>query len=136
MAEAERIEAAGGVIIRPGPAGEPEVAIVHRPRYDDWSLPKGKLESGESFKQAARREVEEETGYRCRLERELGASSYRDHKGRKKKVRLWLMSPVEGSFEANDEVDELRWLSPAEAIELLDYEHDRALLEGLEPVGS
>lgn len=136
MAEAKRVEAAGGVIVRPGPAGQPEVAIVHRPRYDDWSLPKGKLESGESFEQAAEREVEEETGYRCRLERELGANSYRDHKGRRKRVRWWLMSVVEGGFEANEEVDELRWLVPAEAIELLDYEHDRALLEGLEGAGS
>jgi 8-oxo-dGTP diphosphatase len=131
MAKGKRIEAAGGVILRPGPGGDPEVAIVHRPRYDDWSLPKGKLEGGESFRQAAKREVEEETGYRCRLGRELPANSYRDHKDRRKEVRWWLMSPIEGSFEANDEVDELRWLPVGEASEAVDYDHARALLEGL-----
>jgi 8-oxo-dGTP diphosphatase len=127
----KRVEAAGGVVLRRRD-GEPEVAVVHRPRYDDWSLPKGKLESGESFEQAALREVEEETGIRCSLGRELPRSSYQDHKGRSKTVRWFLMEPLAGEppapFEPNDEIDELRWLAPAEAIDLLAYEHDRRLL--------
>jgi 8-oxo-dGTP diphosphatase len=116
-----------------GPEGEEELAVIHRPRHGDWSLPKGKLEPGESFEQGALREVEEETGMRCRLGRELEPITYRDRHGRAKLVRYWLMSPEdggEGEFEANDEVDELRWLRPGEATELLDYEHDRELVRG------
>jgi 8-oxo-dGTP diphosphatase len=128
-----RVEAAGGVVARDG--DPPLVAVVHRPRYDDWSLPKGKLDEGESFEQAALREVEEETGISCRLGRELEPSSYRDHKGREKLVRWYLMEPLAGEFEPNDEVDELRWLSPAAAAELLSYEHDRRLLAELASAG-
>lgn len=124
------IQAAGGVVVRAGNAG-PEVAVVHRPRYDDWSLPKGKLDPGESFEQAALREIEEETGWRCALGAELSESSYRDRKGRPKTVRWWRMEPIDGAFEPNEEVDELRWLPIAEAIELVDYDHDRLLLRGL-----
>jgi 8-oxo-dGTP diphosphatase len=124
------VEAAGGVVVREG-AGGPEVAVVHRPRYEDWSLPKGKLRPGEEFEQAALREVAEETGIRCELAEELTPAHYRDRKGRRKRVRWWLMRPVEGEFEPNDEVDELRWLAPAEAAELLDYEHDRELVRSL-----
>lgn len=128
------VEAAGGLLVRDR-AGAQEVALVHRPRYDDWSLPKGKLERGEGFERAALREVEEETGMRCKLERELEPNSYIDHKGRPKKVRWWLMRLGPGetgaAFEANDEVDELRWLPPSEAAELVDYEHDRKLILGL-----
>jgi 8-oxo-dGTP diphosphatase len=120
------VAAAGGVVIREG-----EVAVVHRPKYDDWSLPKGKLDPGEGWEEAALREVEEETGLRCELGRELESARYRDRKGRDKLVRWWLMRPVEGEFVPNDEVDELRWLPSAEALELLDYDHDRALVRGL-----
>jgi 8-oxo-dGTP diphosphatase len=119
-----QVEAAGGVVVRGG-----LVALVHRPRYDDWTLPKGKLDAGESFEQAAVREVEEETGLRCRLERELPSTSYTDHKGREKIVRWWLMQPEGGDFTPNDETDELRWLDPGEARALLTYERDRELLE-------
>jgi 8-oxo-dGTP diphosphatase len=110
--------------------------LVHRPRYDDWSLPKGKLDEGESFEQAALREIEEETGLRCELGPELEPNSYRDHKGRSKLVRWWRMAPlpegdIQSAFEPNDEVDELRWLTPAAAAELVDYEHDRRLLLAL-----
>jgi len=127
----KRVEAAGGVVIREG--DPPRVAVIHRPRYDDWSLPKGKLDRGEGFEEAALREVEEETGVRCRLGRELEPSSYRDQKGRKKLVRWFLMEPLGagGGFEPNDEVDELRWLSLPEAAELVSYEHDRRLLAAL-----
>ena len=95
----KRVEAAGGVVVRTG-AG-PEVAVVHRPRYDDWSLPKGKLDPGESFEDAALREVEEETGVRCRLRGALEPSSYRDHKGREKLVRWFLMEPLAGGARSS-----------------------------------
>lgn len=108
-----------------------EVALVHRPRYDDWSLPKGKLEKDESFREGALREVEEETGFTCELGAELSPVRYRDRKGRRKVVRYWEMHPVKGKFKKNDEVDELRWLPPKKAVELLDYDHDRRLVEEL-----
>jgi 8-oxo-dGTP diphosphatase len=123
--------AAGGLVVRPGGDG-PEVAVVHRPRYDDWSLPKGKLEPGETFAQAALREVEEETGLRCELGEALEPVSYRDRKGRSKLVRYYRMRPVGGAFEASDEVDAMRWVSPAEARDLLTHEHDRALAASAE----
>ena len=119
------------MLVREGANG-PELALVHRPRYDDWSLPKGKLEPGESFEQAARREIEEETGFSCELGDELEPSEYRDHKGRPKIVRWFRMTPTGGEFAANDEVDELRWLSPEAALELVDYEHDQRLIAALD----
>ena len=122
--------AAGGLVVRDTGTG-PEVAVVHRPRYDDWSLPKGKLAEGESFEEAALREVEEETGLACELGDELEPARYTDRKGRDKLVRFWLMRPTGGEFEPNDEVDELRWLDPAKAVDLLDYDHDRVLVAGL-----
>jgi 8-oxo-dGTP diphosphatase len=126
-----RVEAAGGVIVRDGEAGT-EVCVVHRPRYNDWSFPKGKLDPGESFEEAALREVEEETGLRCTLEAELPSTEYRDSKDRPKIVRYWQMEVDEDpGFEPNDEVDELRWLPMAEAAELLTYERDKELLQGL-----
>ena len=121
------IEAAGGVVVRGGP-GPREVAVVHRPRYDDWSLPKGKLTAGEDAAAAALREVDEETGIRCALGRELTPVAYRDRKGRRKRVRWWLMRPLEGEFTPGDEVDAMRWLGREQALALLDYEHDRALV--------
>ena len=126
--------AAGGVIVRDGQEG-PEVAVVHRPRYGDWSLPKGKLERGEGWEAAARREVAEETGLECELDRELEPARYLDRKGRSKLVRFWLMRPRSGAgeFTPNDEVDELRWLPVGEAAALLDYDHDRALVAAVAP---
>jgi 8-oxo-dGTP diphosphatase len=124
------VEGAGGVVVREGERA-PQVAVVHRSRYDDWSLPKGKIMEGESAEQAALREVEEETGLRCELGEELAPAHYRDRKGRRKRVRWWLMRPVSGTFEPNAEVDELRWLDAPDAIDLLDYEHDRELVKGL-----
>ena len=120
-------QAAGGLVVRETVSG-PEIAVVHRPRYGDWSLPKGKLADGESFEDAALREVEEETGLRCELGEELEPARYTDRKGRDKLVRFWVMRPVRGEFEPNDEVDELRWLAPADAVALLDYDHDRDLV--------
>ncbi len=128
------VKAGGGVVVRTGADGI-EVAVVHRPRYDDWSLPKGKLEPGESFEDGALREVEEETGLRCELGDELSPISYHDRKGRLKLVRYWVMSPLGGEFAPNDEVDVLEWLSPAAAAARLDYEHDRKLLSELPGAG-
>jgi 8-oxo-dGTP diphosphatase len=122
------VEAAGGVVFD----DEGRVAIVHRPRYDDWSLPKGKLDPGETFEEAALREVEEETGLRCALGDELEPVRYRDNKGRPKIVRYWLMHVEDDpGFTPNDEVDELSWVTPGEAAELLTYPHDAELVREL-----
>jgi 8-oxo-dGTP diphosphatase len=122
------VEAAGGVVLHEG-----RVLLVHRPRYDDWTLPKGKLDHGESFEDAALREVKEETGLRCTLGRELPGTEYRDNKGRPKVVRYWLMELDEepGTFEPNDEVDEVRWVALGEAAAQLTYNRDREVLDGL-----
>ena len=125
--EDPEVQAAGGVLLRPAGDGV-EVAVIHRPKYEDWSLPKGKLDAGEGYRLAALREVEEETGMRAELDAELGSVSYRDRKGRTKLVRYWLMRPLDGEFAPGSEVDELRWLAPDEAAELLSYEHDVALV--------
>ena len=123
---ARTIEAAGGVVEQDG-----LIAVVHRPRYDDWSLPKGKLDKNESAERAALREVQEETGLSCQLIEELDPVSYSDNRGRPKNVRYWRMKVLSGEFEVNDEVDELRWLAQADALELLSYEHDRELVAAL-----
>ena len=131
--EAAEVKAAGGLVWRPAADGGVEVAVAHRPRYDDWSLPKGKLDEGEGWEQAALREVEEEVGLRCRLGPELEPTSYEDRKGRAKVVRYWLMEPEgDQAFEPNEEVDEIRWLAPEAARGLLSYPHDAALLAELE----
>jgi 8-oxo-dGTP diphosphatase len=122
------VRAAGGVVWRRAEGG-PEIAVVHRPRYDDWSLPKGKLHPGEGWLEGALREVEEETGLRCEAGDELESARYRDGKGRDKLVRWWAMRPIDGAFEPGDEVDDLRWLAADDAVELLDYDHDRRLVE-------
>lgn len=125
------IEAAGGVVWRLGPDGDLEVLLVHRPRYDDWSLPKGKLDDGESHAEAARREVAEETGLQCRLDDELPSVRYRDPRGRPKRVRYWLMEPIDGDATAAgapDEVDVARWTAADAAVGLLTYDLDRSVL--------
>jgi 8-oxo-dGTP pyrophosphatase MutT (NUDIX family) len=122
------VRAAGGVIVRPDADGIVRIAVVHRPRYDDWTLPKGKLLDGEADEEAARREVLEETGIRCELEDELPTVRYVDRRGRRKRVRYWTMRPLDGSFEPNDEVDEVRWPTIGEALDLLSYERDRRML--------
>jgi 8-oxo-dGTP diphosphatase len=121
------IAAAGGVVVRNGEGGR-EVVVIHRPKYMDWSLPKGKLEEGEGWLEAALREVEEETGYRTEASVELPRVSYLDRKGRRKLVRYWLMRPLDGAFEPHGEVDELRWVGQEEAEGLLTYPHDRELV--------
>lgn len=124
------VRAAGGVVWRPGVAGI-EVVVVHRPRYDDWSFPKGKLEPGEDFVAAARREVLEETGFVCETGDELATVTYVDHRGRPKVVRYWAMQVVDGRFVANDEVDHLEWLSLVDATGRLTHQRDIELLASL-----
>jgi 8-oxo-dGTP diphosphatase len=128
--ETAEVKASGGVVWRRTPAGALELVVVHRPRYDDWSLPKGKLDRGESWEDAALREVLEEVGLRCRLGPELPPVRYRDNKGRDKAVRYWLMEPEDGDapFTPNDEVDEMRWLDVEAATALLSYPHDVELV--------
>ena len=122
------VRAAGGIVHRARADGTEEVAIIHRPKYGDWTLPKGKLEPGESDEDGALREVEEETGYKCEIGETLGQVSYKDRHGRPKVVVYFSMRPVSGEFAPNDEVDELRWLPVGDATEQLDYAHDRRLV--------
>jgi 8-oxo-dGTP diphosphatase len=121
------IEAAGGILWRR--AGDfAELAVVHRPRHEDWSLPKGKRDPGESWQETALREVFEETGCRAEIERFASGTIY-TVKGRPKVVLFWHMTVAdEGRFEPNEEVDRLVWLTPAAAIERLDYETEREML--------
>jgi 8-oxo-dGTP pyrophosphatase MutT (NUDIX family) len=132
------VRAAGGIVHRSGDDGEFLVLLVHRPRYDDWSLPKGKADPGERDEDTALREVEEETGLRCILGEHAGQTRYRDSKGRDKVVRYWLMerdstaTATDDAFVANDEVDQILWCSVAEAVTRLSYTHDRKLLQRLQ----
>ena len=119
------VRAAGGLVVRDG-----EVLLVHRPRYDDWTFPKGKCDDGEPDGDCALREVHEETGVRCELGADVGTSEYTDSRGRPKQVRWWRMRPIASDgFERNDEVDEIRWLTPRDAARLLSYDRDLALLD-------
>jgi phosphohistidine phosphatase SixA/8-oxo-dGTP pyrophosphatase MutT (NUDIX family) len=121
------VRAAGGVVWRRDPDGEVEVVLVHRPAYDDWSIPKGKLKAGEDERDAALREVEEETGLRCTLGNELGTSSY-VVRGRNKVARFWMMRPIAGTLAPAHETDEAQWYGVEAAFAMLSYERDRKLL--------
>ncbi|MFS0697282.1 NUDIX hydrolase [Streptomyces nitrosporeus] len=121
--------AAGCVLWRRTPAGGPEVCLVHRPRYDDWSFPKGKLKRGETSLEAALREVLEETGHHCVPGPALPTARYLAN-GRPKEVGYWAAEAVSGgTFVPNDEVDRLAWLDPATARERLSRPGDRVQLE-------
>ena len=124
------VRAAGGIPYRRN-GDDLEVLLVHRPRYDDWTFPKGKLENGETDEEAARREVEEETGLDVELGPELASTTYKDSKLREKIVRYWAM-PVSGEAVPQNEVDEVEWLSPEKAAERLSYERDLEVLRSLE----
>jgi 8-oxo-dGTP pyrophosphatase MutT (NUDIX family) len=115
------------VVLR-GSGDRLEVLLVHRPRYDDWSFPKGKAEPGESDENCAVREVAEETGLRCSLGRELPSTEYIDPKGRPKRVRYWEMEVVGGELAFEHEVDGGRWVSPEAATALLSYPRDVEVL--------
>ncbi|WP_407565735.1 NUDIX hydrolase [Streptomyces sp. 184] len=130
---ADPIRAAGCVLWRSAPAaaGGLEIALVHRPRYDDWSHPKGKLKSGEEPLAAALREVAEETGMACEPGAPLPTTRYRVADGRPKEVRYWAARAGAGAFVANDEVDRVDWLPPAAARRRLSHVHDRALVDAL-----
>ena len=122
------VRAAGGVVVRSAPDGL-EVLVVHRPKYDDWSFPKGKVEPGETDEECALREVEEETGLVCALGAELPSTSYVDARGRPKRVRYWLMDIAGGQVLYRHEVDAARWVSPEDARSLLTYQRDLSLLD-------
>jgi 8-oxo-dGTP pyrophosphatase MutT (NUDIX family) len=127
------VRAGGGIVWRYGEGGGVEIVLVHRPVYDDWSFPKGKLHPGETEAQAALREVQEETGLRCRLSREVGTAAYRDPKRRPKTVRYWEMTPTAGTLGPANEIDDARWVPLRDVPRLLTYDHDWRLLEGWQP---
>jgi 8-oxo-dGTP diphosphatase len=122
------IRAAGGVLRRDG-----KIAVVHRPRRGDWSLPKGKLEEGEDDAAAALREVLEETGHRAVIEHDLGTVSYAVSDGTPKTVRYYVMRAEGAAAELADDVDEVVWLDPGDAAGLLTYPLDHAVLERARP---
>ncbi len=128
VTDVNMIKAAGGVVCRTDASGETEVAIIHRPAYDDWTLPKGKVEQDERPEDCALREVREETGLRCELVRALGCTAYIDRRGRDKVACYWVMRVLGGRFRPGVEVDKMVWLTVDEAIERLTYDRDKTLL--------
>lgn len=135
------VRASGCVVWRASDGGPLEFLVIHRPRYDDWSFPKGKLDPGETDEECALRELAEETGVGGELGVELTPVEYVDHKGRPKLVRYWMVA-VDSSdttvdhFEANDEVDVLGWMNATDTATKLSYDRDRMLLaEALEHLG-
>jgi 8-oxo-dGTP diphosphatase len=123
--------AAGGLVIRRGPDDAIRVVLVHRPRHDDWSFPKGRQRRGETLVTTALREVREETGFLCVAESVIGVTEYLDSRERPKLVRYWVMRIVTGTFVPTAEVDAIAWVRPSEAVVRLSHEHDRELLAGV-----
>jgi len=129
VADVSVIRAAGGIVCRTTRSGETEIAVIHRPAYDDWTLPKGKIEPDESAEDCAIREVREETGLRCELVRPLGCTAYVDRRGRDKVACYWVMEVKSGKFRPGIEVDKMLWLSVGSAIKRLTYDRDQTLLK-------
>ena len=129
VADVSVIRAAGGIVCRTTRSGETEIAVIHRPAYDDWTLPKGKIEPDESAEDCAIREVREETGLRCELVRPLGCTVYVDRRGRDKVACYWVMEVKGGKFRPGIEVDKMLWLSVGSAIKRLTYDRDQTLLK-------
>jgi 8-oxo-dGTP diphosphatase len=123
------IRAAGGIVHRFVSSVSVEIACIYREARGDWTFPKGKLDRGETFEQAAIREVVEETGMHCRVERFVGTTNYTHRKGKPKIVAYYLMSVNEGEFAPNDEVDELVWLPLERVRDLLTWDRDRELFD-------
>jgi 8-oxo-dGTP diphosphatase len=124
------VRAAGGLVIRRGADDAIRVVLVHRPKYGDWSFPKGGQRRGETLMETALREVREETGFLCVAEEAVGVTEYFDRRDLPKLVRYWVMRRVTGTFVPNDEVDAVTWVRPSEAVLRLSHGHDRELLEG------
>ncbi len=122
--------AAGGVVRRAAADGL-EILLIHRPDRRDWSLPKGKVDPGETLREAARREIREETGFDCELDERIATVRYRDARRRSKAVVYFSATVSNGDFSPNDEVDEIAWCSPTDAASRLTYEQDARLVEGL-----
>jgi len=126
------VRAAGGIVTRTADGGGRELLVVHRPRYGDWTLPKGKAEPGESDEECALREVEEETSLVCTLGDEAAVTRHEDARGRPKRVRYFWMTPDEGSEASpQNEVDAVRWVTLQEALEVLSYARDREVVRRL-----
>lgn len=123
------VRAAGGLVLRKTPKGNLKILIAHRASYDDWSLPKGKADEGETPEETAIREVLEETGYHCRIVAPLGTTRHRMNRG-VKEVAWYVMRPLPDSpgFKKNKEIDAIRWVSRKTANKTLDYENDRRLI--------
>ena len=133
------VRAAGGAVWRRSAAGDLEVLLVHRPRYDDWTLPKGKCEEGEEDLACALREVEEETGLSCAVGDELPSTHYVDNQGRPKSVRYWAMQPLSDPTQPGEllhEVDEVAWLPIDLAKRRLSYGFDNPVLEALNAIAT
>ena len=133
---AGEVRAAGGVVCRHAADGTLEVLLVHRGHYDDWTVPKGKVEEGETDEECAVREVEEETGVAARLGEELSSIRWVDRLGRPKVARYWRMEPADdAAARPQNEVDDVAWLPVEAAIALLTYPRDAEVLRALLPPG-
>ena len=124
------IEAAGGILWKKTASGKQKIAIIHRNRYNDWSLPKGKREPGETWQETALREVREEIGCQAQLGEFIGSTTYTlNENGAPKVVLFWQMTaPQNCEFQPNDEVDRAKWVSPKKALRLLSYKDERRIV--------